>query len=68
MRRHEPDWVSFAAGVLALAAGGGYLLARAYDISVDPLPALGLLLLLAGVLGLVLSVLQLTGVTRRRDR
>jgi hypothetical protein len=56
VRRHDPDWVSLTAGLLALAVGIGYLVGRRADVHVDAGQVSATALLLAGVVGLVVSL------------
>ena len=56
MRRHDTDWVSFTAGVLSLAVGIGYLLGRRGDVHVDAGQVAAATLLLAGAVGLLVSL------------
>ena len=56
MRRHDTDWLSFTAGVLSLAVGIGYLLGRRGDVHVDAGQVAAALLLLAGAVGLLVSL------------
>ena len=56
MRRHDTDWLSFTAGVLSLSVGIGYLLGRRGDVHVDAGQVAAATLLLAGAVGLLVSL------------
>ncbi len=63
MQRHETDWFSLVAGVLALAGGAAFLLGRAQGVHTDAGQIVPVMLLAAGLLGLVSAVARL----RRRE-
>ena len=56
MQRHDTDWLSLLAGIAALMAGGGYLVVRATGLDPSPAQVVAMVLLAAGVLGLLGAV------------
>ena len=64
MQRHDTDWLSLLAGIAALMAGGGYLVVRATGLDPSPAQVVAMVLLAAGVLGLLGAVGRLV---RRED-